>query len=74
MHADPGFRYFNHLLMKRPTMLRLDPLQTLHVPTGMSRRLSFRRLREPTRLPTLAPRGGSLGHWVERALGLFRPT
>ena len=55
-------------------MLRLDPPQTLHVPTGMSRRLSFRRLREPTRLPTLAPRGGSLGHWVERALGLFRST
>ena len=55
-------------------MLRLDPVQTLRVPTGMSRRLSFRRLREPTRLPTLAPRGRGWVHLVERALGLFRST
>ncbi|MEO8056959.1 MAG: hypothetical protein ABI671_01450 [Burkholderiales bacterium] len=55
-------------------MLRLDPVQTLRVPMGLNRRLSFRRLREPTRLPQLALRGRGLRLLIERALGLFRST
>lgn len=52
-------------------MLRLDPEQTIRIPTGMTRSLSFRRLRQPTRLPRLTP-SGTLRGLVERAMGLLR--
>lgn len=54
-------------------MLSLDPRNPSVLPSRDSRRLSYRRLRSPTRLPELGGRalGASGGSYLQRLLWLF---
>lgn len=52
-------------------MLLTDPRQATPLPFGRDARLTYRRLRRPTRLPDLAPRQGVAGwlHALARWVG-----
>jgi hypothetical protein len=49
--------------------MQLDPRQPLHLPLGGSR-LTYQRLRRPTRLPTLGG-GWTLSRYLDRLSWLF---
>lgn len=50
-------------------MLSLDPRNPSVLPARDSRRLSYRRLRSPTRLPAL--KSNAFGGYLQRLLWLF---
>jgi hypothetical protein len=51
-------------------MLHLETRQVVHLPTSVQSRLTYRRLRRPTRLPT-APSHGAVHRYLDRLRWLF---